>query len=57
MNEKIFTLPVSEQISPYISQRQLDELGVVVVSHPKVRAAVALQGAHLLHGSPAVSSR
>lgn len=29
MNEKIFTLPVSEQISPYISQRQLDELGVV----------------------------
>lgn len=45
MNEKIFTLPVSEQISPYISQRQLDELGVVVVSHPKVRAAVALQGA------------
>lgn len=37
MKEKIFTLPVSEQISPYISQRQLDELGVVVVSHPKVR--------------------
>ncbi|CVB84476.1 Putative glucose-6-phosphate 1-epimerase [Serratia marcescens] len=52
MNEKIFTLPVSEQISPYISQRQLDELGVVVVSHPKVRAAVALQGAHLLAWQP-----
>ncbi len=59
MNEKIFTLPVSEQISPYISQRQLDELGVVVVSHPKVRAAVALQGAHLpCHSfSPTKSAR
>jgi glucose-6-phosphate 1-epimerase len=52
MNDKIFTLPVTEQISPYISQRQLDELGVVVVSHPKVRAAVALQGAHLLAWQP-----
>ncbi|VEA66189.1 Putative glucose-6-phosphate 1-epimerase [Serratia plymuthica] len=53
MNEKIFTLPVTEQISPYISQRQLEELPVVVVSHPKVRAAVALQGAHLLAWQPA----
>ncbi|MGB8665361.1 MAG: D-hexose-6-phosphate mutarotase [Serratia inhibens] len=53
MNEKIFTLPVTEQISPYISQRQLEELPVVVVSHPKVRAAIALQGAHLLAWQPA----
>ncbi len=52
MNEKIFTLPVTEQISPYISQRQLDELPVVVVSHPKVRAAISLQGAHLLAWQP-----
>lgn len=52
MNEKIFTLPVTEQISPFISQRQLDELPVVVVSHPKVRAAISLQGAHLLAWQP-----
>ncbi|MDU3890527.1 MAG: D-hexose-6-phosphate mutarotase, partial [Serratia liquefaciens] len=52
MNEKIFTLPVTQQISPYISQRQLDELPVVVVSHPKVRAAITLQGAHLLAWQP-----
>ncbi|MGL6018995.1 MAG: D-hexose-6-phosphate mutarotase [Gibbsiella quercinecans] len=52
MNEKIFTLPVTEQISPYISQRQLDELPLIVISHPKVRAAVALQGAHLLAWQP-----
>lgn len=52
MNEKVFSLPVVEQISPYISQRQLDNLPVVVVSHPKVRAAVALQGAHLLAWQP-----
>ena len=52
MNEKVFTLPISKQISPYISQRQLDELSVVVVSHPKVRAAVTLQGAHLIGWQP-----
>ncbi|MCR0997928.1 D-hexose-6-phosphate mutarotase [Serratia rubidaea] len=52
MNEKVFTLPISKQISPYISQRQLDELSVVVVSHPKVRAAVTLQGAHLISWQP-----
>lgn len=50
--EKIFTLPVTEQITPFISQRQLDELPVVVVSHPKVRAAITLQGAHLLAWQP-----
>ncbi|EKN4206627.1 D-hexose-6-phosphate mutarotase [Yersinia ruckeri] len=52
MNEKVFALPVVEQISPYISQRQLDDLPVVVVSHPKVKAAIALQGAHLLAWQP-----
>ncbi|QIP58119.1 D-hexose-6-phosphate mutarotase [Hafnia alvei] len=52
MSEKIFTLPVQEQITPYISQRQIDELPVVVVNHPKVRAAVTLQGAHLLSWQP-----
>lgn len=50
--EKIFTLPVTEQITPFISQRQLDELPVVVVTHPKVRAAITLQGAHLLAWQP-----
>ncbi|PVZ85002.1 D-hexose-6-phosphate mutarotase [Serratia sp. S1B] len=52
MNEKIFTLPITEQISPSISLRQLDELPVVVVSHPKTRAAITLQGAHLLTWQP-----
>ncbi len=45
MNEKIFSLPVTTQISPYISLHQLDELGIVVISHPKFQAAVALQSA------------
>lgn len=52
MNEKIFSMPVTTQISPYISLRQLDELGIVVISHPEVRAAVALQGAQLLAWQP-----
>ncbi len=56
MNEKVFTLPVVEQISPYISQRQLDELPVVVVSHPKVRAAISLQGPTYWPINPVVSN-
>lgn len=53
MNEKLFSLPVINQISPYLSQRQIGELPVVVVAHPKVRAAVTLQGAQLIAWQPA----
>lgn len=52
MNEKLFSLPVVDQISPYLSLRQTGELPVVVVVHPKVRAAVTLQGAHLIAWQP-----
>jgi glucose-6-phosphate 1-epimerase len=52
MTEQLFSLPVVNQISTTISQRQIDELPVIVVSHPKVKAAVALQGAHLLSWQP-----
>lgn len=51
--EAIFALPVSRQITPSISERQLDELPAIVVNHPKVRAALTLQGAHLLAWQPA----
>ncbi|WP_297203879.1 D-hexose-6-phosphate mutarotase [uncultured Pluralibacter sp.] len=53
MNKTIFALPVVEQITPVISYRQLDELALIVVDHPKVKASVALQGAHLLSWKPA----
>lgn len=53
MNEKLFSLPVINQITPYLSQRQIGELPVVVVAHPKVRAAVTLQGAQLIAWQPA----
>lgn len=52
MTEKLFSLPVVNQISPYLSLRQLGELPVLVVSHPKVRAAVTLQGAQLIAWQP-----
>lgn len=52
MNDKIFKLPVTKNITPTISQRQLDQLPVIVVDHPQVRAAVTLQGAHLLSWQP-----
>lgn len=53
MINKIFALPVIEQITPVLSQRQLDELDVIVVDHPQVKASFALQGAHLLSWKPA----
>ncbi|YCH28943.1 D-hexose-6-phosphate mutarotase [Erwinia sp. D4-22] len=52
MTEKIFSLPVVNQISPYLSQRQIGELPVIVVNHPKVRAALTLQGAQLIAWQP-----
>ncbi len=52
MNEKLFSLPVNEQITPYISLRKLGELPVLVIVHPKVRAAVTLQGAQLVAWQP-----
>ncbi|PWC20749.1 D-hexose-6-phosphate mutarotase [Brenneria roseae subsp. roseae] len=52
MNDKIFKLPITKQITPTISQRQLDQLPAIVVEHPQVRAAVTLQGAHLLRWQP-----
>lgn len=53
VNEKLFTLPVIHQLTPYLSQRQMGELPVIVITHPKVRAAVTLQGAQLVAWQPA----
>lgn len=52
MTTTLYTLPVLEQITSAISQRQIDELPVLVITHPKVRAAITLQGAHLLAYQP-----
>ncbi|CBG88036.1 D-hexose-6-phosphate mutarotase [Citrobacter rodentium] len=53
MINKIFALPITEQITPVLSRRQLDELELIVVDHPQVKASFALQGAHLLSWKPA----
>ncbi|WP_127959369.1 D-hexose-6-phosphate mutarotase [Serratia microhaemolytica] len=52
MNNKIFNLPVLQQLTPVISLSQQDELPILVISHAKFRAAIALQGAHLLSWQP-----
>ncbi|MDX6042554.1 D-hexose-6-phosphate mutarotase [Scandinavium lactucae] len=53
MINKIFALPVVEQLTPVLSRRQLDDLELVVVDHPQAKASFALQGAHLLSWKPA----
>ncbi len=52
MITKIFALPVVEQITPTLTRRKMDELDVIVVEHPQVKASFALQGAHLLSWKP-----
>jgi glucose-6-phosphate 1-epimerase len=34
MINKIFALPVIEQLSPVFSRRQLDDLELIVIDHP-----------------------
>ncbi|ECF7339113.1 D-hexose-6-phosphate mutarotase [Salmonella enterica] len=53
MINKIFALPVIEQVTPVFSRRQLDDLELIVVDHPQVKASFALQGSHLLSWKPA----
>ncbi|MBC8943804.1 MULTISPECIES: D-hexose-6-phosphate mutarotase [Xenorhabdus] len=52
MLDKIFSLPVVKQISPYISQRSIDGFPLIVVSHPKICGAISIQGAHLMAWQP-----
>lgn len=53
MTAEIFALPIIDQISPSLSLRKHDQLELLVIEHKKVRAAIALQGAHLLAWKPA----
>ncbi|MEG0280353.1 MAG: D-hexose-6-phosphate mutarotase [Morganella sp. (in: enterobacteria)] len=53
MIERLLALPVVSPITPSLSQRQIGELPVIVIDHPKVRAAVSFQGAHVLAWQPA----
>lgn len=53
MINKIFALPVVDQLTTALSRRLMDELDVIVVDHPQVKASFALQGAHLLSWQPA----
>lgn len=50
--EKLFSLPVASQLSHSLSLRQMGEQPILVIDHPKVRAAIAFQGAHLLAWQP-----
>ncbi len=52
MLDKIFSLPIVKQISPHISQRDIDGFPLIVITHPKVRSAISIQGAHLMAWQP-----
>lgn len=52
MSDNFFCLPVEQQLTTHLSLCQLDELPILVINHPDFRAAIALQGAHLLSWQP-----
>ncbi|MFI6585338.1 D-hexose-6-phosphate mutarotase [Embleya sp. NPDC050493] len=52
MPEDVFALPVVRRLDADLTLRRLGALDVVVLDHPHVRAAIALQGAHLLAWQP-----
>lgn len=57
MIERLLALPVTSPITPSLSQRQMGDLPVIVIDHPKVRAAVSFQGAQVLAWQPAGSEK
>ena len=46
------SLPVKEELSTHLTLRKKDELDILVINHPTAKAALALQGAHLLRWQP-----
>lgn len=52
MDIQLFSLPIIDQITPYITLRQIGELPLLVINHPAVHAAITLQGAHLITWQP-----
>lgn len=53
MLDRILALPVTRQLTPTISMRQMGEIPLVVVEHPTSSAVVSLHGAQLLYWQPA----
>lgn len=49
---KLFSSPLLSHLTADIALRQCDDLPIIVVDHPEVRAVVALQGAQLLSWQP-----
>lgn len=52
MATSFLSLPIKEMLSQSLTLRQKDELDILVIDHPTAKAAVALQGAHLLRWQP-----
>lgn len=52
LSNQLFSIPIEQQITPYLSLRKKDELDIIVISHPKLRAAISMQGAHLIAWQP-----
>jgi glucose-6-phosphate 1-epimerase len=52
MPTSFLSLPTVEKLSNSLTLRHKDELDILVIDHPKVKAALSLQGAQLLRWQP-----
>jgi len=52
MQSILFTLPITEQLSPFCSLRHQGELTLLIIEHPEFRAAFSLQGGQLIAWQP-----
>lgn len=57
MINKIFALPVIEQLTPVLSRRQLDDLDLIVVDHPQVKASLHYRARTFSPGNPLARKR
>lgn len=57
MINKIFALPVIEQLSPAFSRRKLDDLELIVVDHPQVKLPSPYRALTCSHGNRPVKKK
>lgn len=53
LQNSLFELPVKSRISSAIYLTQKDELEIIIIDHPSCKAAITLQGGHLIAWQPA----
>ncbi|SET09673.1 D-hexose-6-phosphate mutarotase [Thorsellia anophelis] len=52
IHQTLFNLPTREKVSEHVAISEFGELDILVIKHPKFKAAIAKQGSHLISWQP-----